>query len=55
MCYQFDVYRNPSGRTSEYQPYYIISMIIMMISTRLIIPLGYRNNLSGHYMHYAIN
>ena len=24
MCFQFDVYRNPSDRTREYQPYFMI-------------------------------
>lgn len=51
MCYQFDVYRNPSGRTSDYQPYFMIIQHDYYddLSTRLILPLGYRNNLSGHY------
>lgn len=24
MCFQFDVYRNPSDKTREYQPYFMI-------------------------------
>jgi len=24
MCFQFDVYRNPSERTRDYQPYFMI-------------------------------
>lgn len=50
MCFQFDVYRNPSGRTSEYQPYFMIIQHDYYddLSTRLILPLGFRNNLNGY-------
>ncbi|EJB6971859.1 CcdB family protein [Enterobacter hormaechei] len=50
MCFQFDVYRNPSDRTREYQPYF---MIIQQdyyedLSTRFIVPLSYHNHLRGY-------
>ena len=45
MCYQFACLpENPSGRTSEYQPYFMIIQHDYYddLSTRLILPLGYR-------------
>ncbi|KAA1062594.1 CcdB family protein [Enterobacter mori] len=38
MCFQFDVYRNPSERTREYQPYFMIIQhdFYEDLSTRLI-------------------
>lgn len=50
MCFQFDVYRNPSGRTSELHPYLMVIQHDYYddLSTRLILPLSYRNCLSGH-------
>ena len=51
MCFQFDVYRNPSDKTREYQPYFMIIQHDYYddLSTRLIVPLSYHNNLNGHY------
>lgn len=51
MCFQFDVYRNPSDKTREYQPYFMIIQHDYYddLSTRLIVPLSYHNNLHGHY------
>lgn len=45
MCFQFDVYRNPSERTRDYQPYFMIIQHDYYddLSTRLIIPLSYHN------------
>ncbi|URO01404.1 CcdB family protein [Leclercia adecarboxylata] len=50
MCYQFDVYRNPSAKTCELHPYLMVIQHDYYddLSTRLILPLSYRNNLSGH-------
>lgn len=50
MCFQFDVYRNPSDRTREYQPYFMIIQHDFYddLSTRLIVPLSYHNHLRGH-------
>lgn len=50
MCFQFDVYRNPSGRTRDYQPYFMIIQHDHYddLSTRLILPLCYYNHLKGH-------
>ncbi|VAG24425.1 CcdB family protein [Enterobacter hormaechei] len=47
MCFQFDVYRNPSNRTCEYQPYFMIIQHDYYddLSTRLIVPLSYHNHL----------
>lgn len=55
MCFQFDVYRNPSDRTREYQPYFMIIQHDYYddLSTRLILPLSYRNNLNGQF-HPAV-
>ncbi|TSD14550.1 CcdB family protein, partial [Enterobacter hormaechei] len=41
MCFQFDVYRNPSDRTREYQPYFMIIQHDFYddLSTRLIVPI----------------
>ena len=49
MCFQFDVYRNPSGKTCEYQPYFMIIQHDYYddLSTRLIIPLSYHHHLGG--------
>lgn len=49
MCLQFDVYRNPSGRTSELHPYLMVIQHdhYEHLPSRLILPLGYRNMLSG--------
>ncbi|MEG1212608.1 MAG: CcdB family protein [Leclercia sp.] len=49
MCLQFDVYRNPSSRTSELHPYLMVIQHDHYddLSTRLILPLGYRNTLCG--------
>lgn len=54
MGYQFDIYRNPSGRTCEYQPYFMIIQHDWYddLSTRLIIPLSYRIHLNS-YIHSA--
>lgn len=51
MCFQFDVYRNPSDKTREYQPYFMIIQHDYYddLSTGLIVPLSYQNNLHGHY------
>ncbi|EKY3883441.1 CcdB family protein [Enterobacter hormaechei] len=50
MCFQFDVYRNPSDRTREYQPYFMIIQHDFYddLSTRLIVLLSYHNHLRGH-------
>ncbi|MDM6886273.1 CcdB family protein, partial [Enterobacter asburiae] len=50
MCFQFDVYRNPSERTRDYQPYFMIIQHDYYddLSTRLIIPLSYHSYLRGH-------
>lgn len=50
MCFQFDVYRNPSERTRDYQPYFMIIQHDYYddLLTRLIIPLSYHNYLRGH-------
>ncbi|EKK5432146.1 CcdB family protein [Enterobacter hormaechei] len=50
MCFQFDVYRNPSDRTREYQPYFMIIQHDFYddLSTRLIVSLSYHNHLRGH-------
>ncbi|AVH15768.1 plasmid maintenance protein CcdB [Enterobacter sp. SGAir0187] len=50
MCFQFDVYRNPSERSQDYQPYFMIIQHDYYddLSTRLIIPLSYHNYLRGH-------
>ncbi|WKW35878.1 CcdB family protein [Enterobacter mori] len=50
MCFQFDVYRNLSDRTRDYQPYFMIIQHDYYddLSTRLIIPLSYHNYLRGH-------
>ncbi|CZW99599.1 CcdB protein [Enterobacter hormaechei] len=50
MCFQFDVYRNPSNRTCEYQPYFMIIQHDYYddLSTRLIVPLSYHNHLRGY-------
>lgn len=50
MCFQFDVYRNPSVKTRDYQPYFMIIQHDYYddLSTRLIIPLSYHNHLCGH-------
>ncbi|HGH4620142.1 CcdB family protein [Enterobacter cloacae] len=39
MCFQFDVYRNPSDKTREYQPYFMIIQHDYYddLSTRLIV------------------
>ncbi|MBS3045915.1 CcdB family protein [Enterobacter mori] len=51
MCFQFDVYRNPSERTCEYQPYFMIIQhdFYEDLSTRLIMPLSYHNHLKGYF------
>ena len=50
MCFQFDVYRNPSNRTCEYQPYFMIIQHDYYddLSTRLIVQLSYHNHLRGY-------
>ncbi len=50
MCFQFDVYRNPSARSCELHPFLMVIQhdYYEDLSTRLILPLGYRNNLAGH-------
>ncbi len=50
MCFQFDVYRNPSARSCELHPFLMVIQhdYYEDLSTRLILPLGYRNNLVGH-------
>ncbi|AMJ70642.1 plasmid maintenance protein CcdB [Enterobacter cloacae] len=51
MCFQFDVYRNPSDRTREYHPYFMIIQHDFYddLSTRLILPLSYHNHLKGYF------
>ncbi len=50
MCFQFDVYRNPSDRTREYHPYFMIIQHDHYddLSTRLILPLSYCSHLRGN-------
>lgn len=47
MCFQFDVYRNPSERTCEHHPYFMIIQHDFYddLSTRLILPLSYHDHL----------
>lgn len=51
MCFQFDVYRNPSERTNELQPYLLVIQHDYYddLSTRIILPLSYRQHLNGCY------
>lgn len=51
MTMQFDVYRNPSLRTNEFQPYLMVIQhdYYADLSSRLILPLSYHMHLAGHY------
>ncbi|MBS6737367.1 MAG: CcdB family protein [Enterobacteriaceae bacterium] len=51
MCFQFDVYRNPSERTNTLQPYIMVIQHDYYddLSTRLILPLSFRNQLTSHH------
>lgn len=51
MCFQFDVYRNPSERTNELQPYLLVIQHDYYddLSTRIIIPLSYRQQFNGFH------
>ncbi|MBJ6384904.1 CcdB family protein [Enterobacter cloacae] len=51
MCFQFDVYRNPSDKTREYHPYFMIIQhdYYEDLSTRLILPLSYQNHLRRYF------
>ena len=51
MSLQFDVYRNPSERTNQLQPYIMVIQhdYYCDLSTRLTLPLGYSTRLAGYY------
>lgn len=51
MCLQFDVYRNPSGRSSESHPYLMVIQhdYHEHLPSRLIVPLAYRNTFTDHH------
>ncbi len=54
MSFQFDVYRNPSEKTKVLQPYIMVIQHDYYddLSTRLIVPFGYRGH-STRYYHQA--
>lgn len=54
MCFQFDVYRNPSKKTNALQPYLMVIQHDYYddLGSRLIVPLGYHNQLT-RYFHRA--
>lgn len=54
MCFQFDVYRNPSEKTNTLQPYLMVIQHDYYddLNTRLIVPLSYRKHLT-RYFHQA--
>ena len=48
---QFDVYRNPSPRTNELQPYLMVIKHDYYddLSSRLVLPLSYHIHMASHY------
>lgn len=48
---QFDVYRNPSPRTNELQPYLMVIQHDYYddLSSRLVLPLSYHIHMASHY------